>query len=218
MAKKKNLSTSPSKTKKKENQSTTNTKTLKTSFSKEKASSSPCKSFIRDSVLPMIQRTIQAFKTLKFSSLSTLGPLGFFPKGSGTIGALVSLPLAYLLVSICPSLLWIVTAVLFVLGLFSIKEFTRNLTEKDPGCVIIDEVVGQLVTFMVVLPDFMHWPMLIFGFALFRFFDIFKFGAVAYWDRQKTPLGVMMDDITAGIFSGFILSMMQVLLVEIFGM
>lgn len=157
-------------------------------------------------------------RTWHLAPLATLGPIGKFPKGPGTIGSLVALPIAYVLVKYSVPTLWLLTAVLFALGLVAIHQYTANKTEKDPSCVIIDEVVGQLITFMVVIPNFMHWPTLFVGFLLFRFFDIFKFGAVAFWDKQKNPTGVMMDDVTAGIFAGFLLAMLQVVMVEIFGM
>ena len=159
-----------------------------------------------------------AWKSYKwrFSSLSTLGPIGYFPKGSGTLGALIALPFAYVLNCFCVPCLLGLILILFVLGLISIQQFTKNKIQKDPSCVIIDEVVGQLIPFLVVIPSFMHWPMLFLGFALFRFFDIFKFGAVAFWDRRKTPMGVMMDDVTAGIFAGFVLSIIQVVVVQFF--
>jgi len=146
------------------------------------------------------------------ATVATLGPIGYFPKGSGTLGALVALPIAYILNRISPPLLWISTLFLILLGLVAVQQFTADKKEKDPGCVIIDEVVGQLIAFWLIAPEFMHWPILFAGFALFRFFDIFKFGSVAFWDRRKNPVGVMMDDVTAGIFSGFILVMMQLLI------
>ena len=155
--------------------------------------------------------------TWKLAPLATLGPLGYFPKGSGTIGSLVALPLVYLLSYLSVSLFWFITLILFILGLVAVEQFTRDKSEKDPHCVIIDEVVGQMIPFMVILPEFMHWPVLFLGFALFRFFDIFKFGIVAFWDRRKNPLGVMMDDVTAGLCSGFIMAMIQVIVVEVFG-
>ncbi len=156
--------------------------------------------------------------TWHLAPLATLGPIGFFPKGSGTVGALVALPIAYLLNHISVPLLWFVVFLTFGLGLIATKQYTADKTEKDPSSVIIDEVVGQMIPFMVVISDFMHWPMLLLGFILFRFFDIFKFGTVAFWDRQKNPMGVMMDDVAAGIISGFIMSMVQVILVNIYGM
>lgn len=150
-------------------------------------------------------------QTWQLAPLATLGPIGYFPKGSGTIGSLVALPIAYCASNISIYLLWGITVLFFVFGLRAIAQFTENTTEKDPNCVIVDEVVGQLMTFLVVMPHFMHWPVLLIGFILFRFFDIFKFGLVAFWDRRKKPLGVMMDDVAAGIFAGFILAILQVL-------
>lgn len=156
------------------------------------------------------------FPSFSIAPLATLGPLGYFPKGSGTIGALVSLPFIYFLNRYNIFLFWGVTFVLAGLGIFATKQFTQNLKEKDPSCVIIDEFVGQMIPFLVVIPTFMHWPMLLMGFILFRFFDIFKFGTVAFWDNRKDPVGVMMDDVTAGIFSGFIIAMLQLFNLEFF--
>ena len=149
--------------------------------------------------------------TWRIAPLATLGPIGYFPKGSGTIGSLVALPIAYCASSISIYLLWLVTIILLALGLWAITQFTQDSEEKDPGCVIVDEVVGQLITFLVIMPQFMHWPVLLLGFILFRIFDIFKFGLVAFWDRRKNPLGVMMDDVAAGIFAGFVLAILQAL-------
>lgn len=154
----------------------------------------------------------------RLASLATLGPIGFFPKGPGTMGSLVALPIAYILCNISIPLLWAVVFLTFGLGLLAIQQYTKDMNEKDPSCVIIDEVVGQMIPFMVIIPDFMHWPMVFLAFVLFRFFDIFKFGAVAFWDRRKNPMGVMMDDVSAGIFAGFVIAMLQVVMVEFYRM
>lgn len=154
----------------------------------------------------------------RLASLATLGPIGFFPKGPGTMGSLVALPIAYILCNISIPLLWAVVFLTFGLGLLAIQQYTKDMNEKDPSCVIIDEVVGQMIPFMVIIPDFMHWPMVFLAFILFRFFDIFKFGAVAFWDRRKNPMGVMMDDVSAGIFAGFVIAMLQVVMVEFYRM
>ncbi len=148
---------------------------------------------------------------LKLKSLATLGPVGFFPKGSGTVGSLVALPLAYCLGQIFMPLLWIATIALYFLGIAAIDQYTKNKEEKDPRCVIIDEVVGQMTTFCIVIPGFLHWPILLLGFLLFRLFDVVKFGSVAMWDQQKRPLGVMMDDVMAGLQSAFILGLIQII-------
>jgi len=157
-------------------------------------------------------------RTWNLAPLATLGPVGFFPKGPGTMGSLVALPFAYILNHVSIPLLWATVFLIFAVGLVAIQQYTQDKEEKDPSCVIIDEVVGQMIPFMVIIPDFMHWPMLFLAFGLFRFFDIFKFGAVAFWDRRKNPMGVMMDDVSAGIFAGFVISMLQVVMVEFYGM
>ena len=157
-------------------------------------------------------------RTWNLAPLATLGPVGFFPKGPGTMGSLAALPFAYLLNRISIPLLWAVVFLIFGIGLLAIQQYTQDKDEKDPSCVISDEVVGQMIPFMVIVPDFMHWPMVFLAFALFRFFDIFKFGAVAFWDRRKNPMGVMMDDVSAGIFAGFVIAMLQVMIVEFYVM
>ncbi len=167
------------------------------------------------SATPQLQTAPKGFS---LAPLATLWKIGLFPKGAGTIGSLVALPIAYILNRYSITMLWILTFVLAIVGIKAIQQYTADKKEKDPSEVIIDEVVGQLITFSIVISDFMHWPMLIAGFVLFRFFDIFKWGAVAFWDRRKNPVGVMMDDVTAGIFSAFILAMAQVLMVEYFQM
>ncbi len=155
-------------------------------------------------------------QTWSLAPLATLGPVGYFPKGAGTLGALIALPIAYFVSSLSIYLLWGVTLFFCGAGLIAIQQFTADKVEKDPGCVIVDEVAGQLTTFLVVIPCLMHWPMLFLGFALFRFFDICKFGPVAFWDRRKNPMGVMMDDITAGILAGFVLAIVQALSLSYF--
>ena len=154
--------------------------------------------------------------SFKFADVATLGPLGYFPKGPGTIGSLVALPVAYGLSMISVHLLWLFVLVMFFVGLYATAAYTADKAEKDPHCVIIDEFVGQMIPFVIIIPDFFHWPIILMGFLLFRLFDIFKFGPMAAWDRRKTPLGVMMDDVSAGIFAAFVLSMMQVVMVEYF--
>ena len=165
-----------------------------------------------------LKKTKQTAKggSFRFADIATLGPLGHQSTAPGTLGSLAALPLAYILNQCSFTLLYIAVIALFIIGLKSIQQYTANLEEKDPGCVIIDEVVGQMIPFLVIVPEFLHWYTIFAAFALFRFFDICKFGPVRYWDRRKNPLGVMMDDVTAGIFAGFLISMAQVLLVQIY--
>ena len=78
--------------------------------------------------------------------------------------------------------------------------------EKDSGKIVIDEVVGYLVT-MLAVP--FSWPAVVAGFFLFRFFDITKIPPARYFDRQvKNGYGVVLDDVVAGIYACAVLHLM----------
>ena len=155
----------------------------------------------------------QKEKAAMASAIATVAHAGYFPKGSGTIGSVIALPIAYILNQTCLGAVWIFCFVTFFLGIWAINRFTQNKVEKDPSSVIIDEVVGQTLPFAFVVPDLLHWQFLLLGFLAFRFFDIFKFGLVKYFDRQKNAWGVMMDDVIAGLEAAIVLLIAQALLI-----
>jgi phosphatidylglycerophosphatase A len=71
-------------------------------------------------------------------------------------------------------------------------------TESDPGEIVIDEVVGMFVTFYL-LP--LHPVTLVFGFVLFRIFDIVKPLGIGYAENISGSVGIIFDDIVAGIYA-----------------
>ena len=74
---------------------------------------------------------------------------------------------------------------------------------SDPSQIVVDEVSGQLITLMFIPPETMWY---IIGFILFRFLDIKKPWPIRWLDRNiKGGIGIMLDDIVAGIFAGMIL-------------
>ena len=79
----------------------------------------------------------------------------------------------------------------------------------DPAEVIIDEFLGQLVSMIPIFTLAQGIKsLLLYGlisFILFRFFDIVKPWPISYFDNMKNPLGVILDDIVAGIISALIL-------------
>ena len=151
-------------------------------------------------------------QTQKLASyIATVAHAGYFPAGSGTIGSLIALPIAYVLNQTNLIAMWISILLAMWIGVWAIQKFTENKVEKDPSSVIIDEVVGQSIAFALVAPGLLHWPVLLIGFILFRFFDICKFGLVKYFDKQKNAWGVMMDDVIAGLQTTFILVLLQIL-------
>ena len=135
--------------------------------------------------------------------------LGLSHKAPGTVGSLGTLPLAFVL-AYYTGIYGILTAAIicFVAGVLATDVIIRDQEEKDPGKVVIDEVVGQLLAFSFVCNQLYHsienlWIYLA-GFAAFRFFDICKMGPVKWFDsKMKNAYGVMMDDVCAGLMAAF---------------
>ena len=97
----------------------------------------------------------------------------------------------------------------FIIGWLSTRVVLRY-TEHDPSFIVIDETAGQTITFLFVAnmleKSFSCWYLYLAGFILFRLFDITKPSIIGIIDRKlENPLGVMLDDIFAGIFAGLIL-------------
>lgn len=87
------------------------------------------------------------------------------------------------------------------MGIFVTDKLTDEWG-KDPSKVVIDEVIGMWIT-MIFIP--FSWTNLLFGFILFRFFDIAKPLGVRKMENLKGGTGVMMDDVLAGIYANIVL-------------
>lgn len=136
--------------------------------------------------------------------ISTWFGCGFIKFAPGTIGSLVALPLAWMLVQFGGILaLTIATTLLFLIGVWAAHTYILTVEDEDPPQVVIDEVVGQCLTLMVVPVDFVYYLV---GFVLFRIFDIIKPWPVNWADKNiKGGLGIMLDDVLAGIYAGVVL-------------
>jgi phosphatidylglycerophosphatase A len=97
-------------------------------------------------------------------------------------------------------------ALAIAVGIPAATRVARELGRKDPGCVVIDEVAGQLIT-LIAVP--VSWKTLLAGFILFRAFDTTKPPPVRQLERLPEGTGIVVDDIGAGIYA---LVVMQVLL------
>ena len=98
----------------------------------------------------------------------------------------------------------------FLLGVYVCGESARRLGVHDHGGIVWDEVIGYAVT-MLAVPAEPAW--LLAGFALFRFFDIVKPWPIREADHSlKGGVGIMLDDVLAGIFAGAILYLVHLLL------
>lgn len=138
---------------------------------------------------------------------ATWGGSGYSPIASGTVGTLAAIPF-YLLLARLPQHLYLITLVaFFFFACWVSGEAERIFDEKDSGKIVIDEVIGYLVTMAAVAPS---WTNVIVGFFLFRFFDIVKVAPARYFDRQmKNGWGVVLDDVVAGCYSCVLLYLVQ---------
>lgn len=131
--------------------------------------------------------------------LATAGPLGYLP-ASGTIAtACIGIPLVILVRRWRPttSILWpLATTSLAILITFCALPAFPGLI--DPSAIVIDEVIGTLWTFW---RQPINKRSLIIGFLAFRFFDITKWGLVSLSEQLPGALGIVMDDVVAGLFA-----------------
>ena len=124
---------------------------------------------------------------------------GLAPKAPGTFGSLIAIPLIIAL-SVLPIAEY-VTVTLFaaVAGIWICQFTAQRLGVHDHGAIVWDEVAGMLVVFIAVP---ITWDTLLLGFVLFRWFDITKPWLIGWLDRHcHDGLGIMADDIAAGLFS-----------------
>ncbi|WP_295542847.1 phosphatidylglycerophosphatase A [uncultured Thiohalocapsa sp.] len=138
--------------------------------------------------------------------LAFAGGAGLAPKAPGTVGTLVGVAL-YLLLSMLPLVLYVVVvAGLFAAGVWAVGQVADDLGADDPAAIVWDEVVGFLIA-MIAAPAGIMW--IIAGFALFRAFDIYKPWPIAgLQERFKGGLGIMLDDLAAGVYTWIVLHIM----------
>jgi len=132
---------------------------------------------------------------------------GYSPFAPGTAGALLATIVWVILSFIIPlEFMYIVTiilvAVFTVLGISSANA-VESIWGKDPARVVIDEMVGVWIP-LIIVPGRNIW-FIVGAFALFRLFDIFKPLGIRKMENFKGGIGVMMDDILAGVYSFIIL-------------
>ncbi len=135
--------------------------------------------------------------------LATWGGSGYAPVASGTFGTLAAIPFYLLLAPLSLPLYLLILVAFFFLACWVSGRAEVIFGEQDCGKIVIDEVVGYLVTMAAIPVD---WRYVIAGFFLFRFFDIVKVPPARWFDRQlKNGYGVVLDDVAAGVYAWLVL-------------
>ncbi|MDX6270246.1 MAG: phosphatidylglycerophosphatase [Acidobacteriota bacterium] len=123
-------------------------------------------------------------------------------------GAFQSLALGTLRASFLrTSVLLIIIAAITYLGIWAATRTEKITGRKDPGTVVVDEVAGQLITFLFIPWDSPAWVLVV-GFVLFRVFDIWKPYPIRRLESLEAGLGIMADDVLAGVYAATVLSLL----------
>tara|TARA_B100000678_G_scaffold262038_1_gene243910 strand:- start:42 stop:536 length:495 start_codon:yes stop_codon:yes gene_type:complete len=142
--------------------------------------------------------------------------IGKIKKIPGTFASLATTLLLFFLfhiLNVSPNIILFAVIIIFLISLYAVNIFIKDLSNKDPKEVVIDEVIGQSIPLYLYevshnIPkdfnDALKFYLIIF--ILFRFFDIAKPFPVNYFDKNfKNSFGVIMDDVVAALYVVLIL-------------
>ena len=153
----------------------------------------------------------------------TLFGIGKLKKIPGTIASLVTILFLFFLfrfLNFSPYIVLLFIIVIFFVSLYAVIFFIKNLSNKDPKEVVIDEFIGQSIP--ICLYEVSHntskefdqtFKFYLVMFVLFRIFDIIKPFPINYYDKNfKNSFGVIMDDVCAGLYVVAILVLYMILI------
>jgi phosphatidylglycerophosphatase A len=138
--------------------------------------------------------------------LATWFGCGRAPVAPGTVGSLAAVALAALAAHFLrwpPWSMGVAAAAALPLAVWASHRAAADAGQKDPGFVVIDEVVGQWATLAGATAS--NWKALLAGFLLFRLFDIWKPAPVRQLEKLGGGVGIMADDVMAGIYGALVL-------------
>ena len=148
--------------------------------------------------------------------------IGKIKKIPGTIASLTTTLLLFFLfqiLNVSPNIILLALIIAFLFSFYAVNIFIKDLSDKDPKEVVIDEVIGQSIP--LYLYEISHnmtkdsnnvLKFYLIIFILFRFFDIVKPFPVNYFDKNfKNSFGVIMDDVVAGLYVVLVLILYMVI-------
>jgi phosphatidylglycerophosphatase A len=166
----------------------------------------------------------RAMRERPFATILATGlGVGFAPIAPGTAGSLLALAAGWLSVASLSSHMPSVVAAVglltsgLVIGAIAIPVTGRvaaALAAEDPGCIVLDEIAGQLIASSVVPLVASPSPRLaavpwIASFLAFRLFDVWKPGPIRGWQRLPGGLGIVVDDAAAGVLAAVLTAVLS---------
>ena len=150
---------------------------------------------------------IKTFNSL-FVTMFGLGKIKFIPGTFGSLATTIILYSLFHILNISPNIILILLIIIFIYSFYAVSSHIENTENKDPGEIIIDELLGQSIP--IYLYEISHGitkdaneAIVYYSlfFILFRYFDIIKPFPVSFFDKNfKNSFGVIMDDICAGFY------------------
>ena len=143
-----------------------------------------------------------------FVTLFGIGKLKKIPGSYASLATIIFLFILFHILNFSPNIVLIGVIIVFLISLYAVNIFIKDLDNKDPKEVVIDEFIGQSIP--ICLYEIAHegtketsqaLTFYFIMFILFRIFDIAKPYPVSYYDKNfKNSFGVIMDDVCAGLY------------------
>ena len=142
---------------------------------------------------------------LYLSRFAEVYPIGHSKYAPGTMGSLIGVLIGYFLILNLNVKFYLIFLLIFIIVSYLLCEaHLKFYNKKDPKEVVVDEISGQFIAILGCVQSdkstYMFLSLLL-SFVLFRFFDITKIGPIKKFENLPNGIGIMADDIVAGLFA-----------------
>ena len=154
-----------------------------------------------------------------FVSLFGIGKIKKIPGSFASLATTLFLFFLFHILNVSPNIVLFAIIIVFLISFYAVNVFIKDLTNKDPKEIVIDEFIGQSIPICLYevahnIPkdneDVLKFYLIMF--VLFRVFDIAKPFPVSYYDKNfKNSFGVIMDDVCAGLYVVLVLVLYMVI-------
>jgi len=142
-----------------------------------------------------------------YKMIASIFYVGYLPVAPGTLGSLAALALYYF-INHNAVIMAAVILIVIIFGFITAGRVEKIFQEKDPDEIVIDEFAGMLISLYGIPPTMGY---IVAGFLLFRFFDIVKPKPISGLEKLNGSLGIMSDDIIAGVYANIILQVVYLI-------